>query len=121
MVTGTRKKIGKILPVDGEINSPVESLEPKFNIKQRYVNLNNRQKALVKSEYQERLNKTEPNFYDTLNREILSDEELHFFAGIFECTIAALYNEPLKRVPSIYELDRKAFAPRVGKQASINI
>ncbi|MGV3588566.1 MAG: hypothetical protein ACO1OF_16290 [Adhaeribacter sp.] len=95
--------------------------QPRFNLKKRYKKLNNDQKQLLIKEYASAFNKTERTLYNAIQRDNLTDEELHFFASIFECPISALYTEPLKYVPSIYELERKAHGPNLGIQGAINI
>ena len=102
--------------------SAVTDTLPKFNIKQRFNRLNSMQKAIVIQEYTESLGVQPRTFYHTLNRETLTDEELQFFSGIFDCRIQDLYNSQPKPTPSIYELERKA-SGRVdpGKQACLDV
>ena len=95
--------------------------QPRFNLKKRFKKLNSEQKHLLLKQYATFFNKTERSLYNAIQRDNQSDEELHFFAGIFDCKIQDLYTEPLKQVPSIYELQSKAHGGILGKQVSLDV
>lgn len=94
---------------------------PKFNIKRRYNKLNNDQKQLLMEQYILTFNKQWRSLYNLIKRDNLTDEELHFFASIFEVPIVALYTNPPMRVPSLYELERKSEGTMPALQARLEV
>lgn len=95
--------------------------QPKFNLKKRYKKLNSAQKQLLLKSYATTFGRKERTLYYLMERDSLTDQELHFFAGIFDCQIKDLYTIPLAYVPSIFEMERKAGNNNLGRQALLDV
>ncbi|RDC63309.1 hypothetical protein [Adhaeribacter pallidiroseus] len=96
---------------------------PKFNIGIRYEKLNDDQKKLMKAEFEKTFGFQERAFYKTLRKDVLTDEELQFFAAMYGCTIPDLFRQKPPIRPTVYDLERK-YDKRIdllGKQTKISI
>lgn len=95
--------------------------EPKFNIEERYEELNDAQKLLMIEEFTNRTSLGKRTFYLMLKRNILTDEVLQFFSEMFGCGIKDLYREKPAVKPTIFDLARRAKGTFPGKQASLDV
>ncbi|PSR56737.1 hypothetical protein AHMF7605_26195 [Adhaeribacter arboris] len=96
---------------------------PKFNIRLRYEKLNDDQKMLLRAEHEKTFGLGDRAFYRDLNKDLLSDEILQFFADMFGCNLADLFCHKPPIRPTVYELERKydKHQKRLGKQTNASI
>ncbi|QNF33071.1 hypothetical protein HUW51_10140 [Adhaeribacter swui] len=80
---------------------------PKFNIRIRYEKLNDDQKKLLRAEHVKTFGLGDRAFYRDLNKDLLSDEVLQFFADMFGCSIADLFRHKPPIRPTVFDLEQK--------------
>ncbi len=94
---------------------------PRFNIEERYNELNEAKKLLLRDQFMSSFGLAKRTFYLVLKRDTLEDDILQFFADMFGCGIKDLYREQPTLKPTIHDLARKAKGPVQGKQMGLDV
>ncbi|PSR53881.1 hypothetical protein AHMF7605_10310 [Adhaeribacter arboris] len=91
-----------------------------LNQRDRFDKCNLDQQRIIRTQFSNQLGGNKSSFYNALNRVNPPVSEVVFWCQIFDCRLQDLLKEPINKIPSVKELERKVDNPSF-KQGQLDI